>query len=111
MKKDPLVLVNHMLESISLIRGYTRNMTITEFKTRKETQDAVIRRLEIIGEAANKVSPEFREKHQDIPWRNISGLRNILIHEYFGVDLNLTWNVIKDDLPVLEKNLRKIKQD
>jgi uncharacterized protein with HEPN domain len=110
MKKDPLILINHILESISLINEYTQNQTISDFITRKETQDAVIRRLEIIGEATKNIPPDFTEKHQNIPWRKISGLRNVLIHEYFGVDLNLTWNVVKEDLPLLEKQLKSILQ-
>jgi uncharacterized protein with HEPN domain len=110
MKKDPLILINHILESISLINEYTQNQTISDFITRKETQDAVIRRLEIIGEATKNIPLDFTEKHQNIPWRKISGLRNVLIHEYFGVDLNLTWNVVKEDLPLLEKQLKSILQ-
>jgi uncharacterized protein with HEPN domain len=111
MKKEPMVLINHMIESISLINEYTQNLTLGDFISKKEVQDAVIRRLEIIGEAARHLPAEFSAKYPAVPWRKVAGMRNILIHEYFGVDLNLTWNVVKVDLPELEKQLGAIKPE
>ena len=64
--------------------------------------------MEVIGEATKNVPPEFKEKYQDIPWRRIAVMRDILIHEYFGVDLNLTWEVIKEDLPLLKGKLEEV---
>lgn len=108
MKKDPSVLIEHILESITLINNYVQGQTLSDFIISKVTQDAVIRRLQIIGEAVKNLPAEFTEQHKEIPWRKISGLRNILTHEYFGVDLNLTWNVIKNDLPILEKQIESL---
>jgi len=108
MKKDPVILINHILVSISLINKYTNDLTISDFISKEEAQDAVIRRLQIIGEAVKNLPEDFKEKYKDINWRQIAGMRDILIHDYFGVDLNLTWNVVKMDLPELEIKLKRI---
>ncbi|MEW6448056.1 MAG: HepT-like ribonuclease domain-containing protein [Bacillota bacterium] len=74
----------------------------------KEKQDAVIRRLTIIGEAVKSISPELKRECPAIPWQKITGMRNILIHEYFGVDVELTWKTVQRDLPVLKRELLNI---
>ena len=73
--------------------------------------DSVIRRIEIIGETIKNIPNEFKEKYKQIPWREIIGMRDILIHQYFGVDLNLTWQVIDVDLPKLKKQITEIKKE
>ena len=108
MSKDPKVLLQHILQSIELIEEYTQQLSVQEFLKLTSIQDAVIRRLEVIGEAAKNLPPEFKEKYQDIPWRKIAGMRDVLIHEYFGVDLNLTWQVARNDLPLLKNRLEDI---
>jgi uncharacterized protein with HEPN domain len=90
-KKDPEVFVAHILDSIKLIELYSKNTAETKFRKKTEVQDAIIRRLEIIGEAVKNLTPAFKAKYPDIPWKQIAGMRDILIHEYFDVDLSLTW--------------------
>lgn len=89
MEKDPNVFVIHIIESIKAIEKYTDGVTKEKFLTSDQTQDAVLRRLEIIGEAVKNLPADFRADHPEIPWLKIAGMRDILIHKYFGVDINL----------------------
>jgi len=108
MKKDPYVFIDHIRESIAAIETYTFGVTKEIFLDTPQIQDAVCRRLEIIGEAANKLASEFKEQFPNIPWYKIVAMRNILIHEYFAVDLDQVWNTVLKDLPDLKKLLEKI---
>lgn len=108
MKKNPQVFLEHILESIGMIENYTKNQTIDDFMISVMIQDMVIRRLEIIGEAVKNLPEDIKEANQNIPWKSIAGMRDKLIHEYFGVDLKLTWNVVINDLPGLKKNITEI---
>lgn len=86
-----MVFIHHILESTELINEYVEDVSMKEFLLSTQIQDSVIRRLEIIGEATKKISMSFREKYPHIPWKLMAGMRDILIHEYFGVDNVLVW--------------------
>ncbi len=111
MKKNINLFLDHILESIDLIEEYIKGKNITDFLESKKLQDSVIRRIEIIGEAIKNIPNEFKSKYKQIPWREIIGMRDLLIHQYFGVDLNLTWHVVERDLPMLKKQIIEIKKE
>ena len=109
MKKNPRVFINHILESIETVEKYTKNLSKKDFLASREKQDAIIRRIEIIGEAVKNLETEIKQTNLDIPWQDISDMRNKLIHEYFGVDLELVWEVVERDIPILKRELLKVK--
>ncbi len=111
MKRNYIVYIKDILESIEKIEEYTKDIDFKEFSKDVKTQDSVIRRLEIIGEAVKNIPDNVRNKYPDIPWKNIAGLRDVLIHSYFGVNLKRTWNVVKKDIPELKENIKNIKAE
>ena len=108
-KRDHNLYLSDIGECIKNIEQYTQNLTFEKFKNNKMAIDAVIRNLEIIGEAANNIPAEIKAKYSDVPWHRIIGMRNKVIHEYFGVDVKILWETIKKRIPELKKVINKIK--
>ncbi|HLD83114.1 MAG TPA: DUF86 domain-containing protein [Candidatus Omnitrophota bacterium] len=107
MKKDKVYLQD-ILDVISDIDKFTEGVRKGDFFQNKEKQYAILRGLEIIGEATKNISKDLRSKYSDIPWKDIAGMRDKLIHMYFGVNLELVWETIKDRLPKLETKIYEI---
>lgn len=107
MERDKAYL-EHILDAIEAIEGYTKGFDRDKFtdSMNKMVQDATVRQLEIIGEAVGKLSDEIKKRNSELSWRDISGMRNKLIHEYFGVDLNVVWSAVEKDIPFLKKSIR-----
>lgn len=107
MKRTNYIFLSDILKSIDFIERCTKGYDFDRFLKAETEQFAVVRNLEIIGEAARQIDYEFKQKHKDIPWRSINAFRNILIHEYFDVDIEAVWNVIVQELSPLKKALQK----
>jgi uncharacterized protein with HEPN domain len=101
-KRDPDLLIEDMLAAARKIERYTDGMDQEQFRRDEKTVDAVVRNLEILGEAARQLPEDFIARHPDVPWRQIAGLRNRIVHEYFGLDLDLIWQVTRYDLVQLK---------
>lgn len=106
--KDYQVFLKHIIESIGFIRQFIKGKSKEDFEKSVQLQDAVIRRLEVIGEAVKNIDENFKEKNKNIEWKKIAGMRDVIIHRYFGIDLDLVWVTINEDLVKLEKEMLKI---
>jgi len=107
-KKDPDVYLQDILSSMAKIKDFTQGMDARAFSANALVQDAVIRNIEIIGEAASKLPADFRKTHKEMEWGDVVGMRNKLIHAYSDVDSAIVWDVVAHDLPRLEEKIRKI---
>jgi uncharacterized protein with HEPN domain len=108
-KRSLGLLVEDIWESIEKIERYTKGMSHDKFQNDEKTTDAVVRNLEIIGEAAGRLPEDFIKRHAEIEWVKIIGLRNRIVHEYFGVDLQIIWQILKKDLPDFKASLKIIR--
>ncbi len=110
--KDDIFYAEHILDAIKKIKNYCADCEHEDdFLNDEKTQDAVVKNLEIIGEAASKISTELRKKHEEVKWRKIIDTRNLLIHGYFGVSYTAVWNIVEIHIPVLEKQIKKILKE
>jgi len=106
MPRDYKIYLTDILESIEKIEDYAKNVSFEDLSSDEMRKDAIIRNLMVIGEAAKNIPKDIRSKSTEIEWEKISGLRDILIHQYFGTDLDTLWDVIKNNLPMLKRNIR-----
>ena len=108
MKTDQSVFINHILDAINKIEKYIQGIDEEAFKNNDLVQDGVIRQIEIIGEAVKRLSDDLTSQSPDLPWQDIAGMRDKLIHDYFGVDIDTVWLTVKKDIPDLKQEIKRI---
>lgn len=108
MKKDDSIYLRHIIDAFMQIEDYMDGVSHDEFFSDKLRQDGVIRQLEIMGEAARNVSEDLRNEYPQIPWRQMIGLRNRMIHAYFNVNLQIVWEIVQGDIPDLKRETNRI---
>ncbi|WP_298439717.1 DUF86 domain-containing protein [Geobacter sp.] len=108
MIRDDSVYLAHIIDALRQIVEYTQGMDYERFRAARMVQDAVIRQFEVVGEATKNLSAGFRERHDSMPWKDLAGFRDKLIHQYFGVDLAMVWRSVMDDVPLLLEGLTGI---
>jgi uncharacterized protein with HEPN domain len=107
-KRETKLLLSDIIESIDKIKRYTLGYTFEEFLNDSKTNDAVVRNFEIIGEAANRIPEEIRDQNNQINWHRIKGFRNRIVHDYMGVDYNIVWSIIHNDIDRLRSDISKV---
>ncbi len=110
-RRDCRLAIEDMLEAIDKIRRYTAGKTRDSFMTDEKTIDAVIRNITVIGEAARNIPEEIQKKNPDIPWTEMRGIRNVVVHDYFGISEGILWRTVDHDLPRLIPALRRLLAD
>ena len=108
MSRDNRFRLQDILDAIDRISSYVEGITYEDFLADRKTQDAVTRNVEIIGEAARSLSEQFKQEHSSIPWQDIVGMRNVIVHHYFGILPDVVWDVIENELPTLRSQLAKL---
>jgi uncharacterized protein with HEPN domain len=110
MIKSDLAYVDHILDCIRKINDFSKDLSLRDFRKSELVQDAIIRNIEIIGEASKKISKDTKQTYYKIPWKEIAGMRDKLIHDYIGVDVDVVWKTIKEDIPILEAMISEITE-
>ena len=108
MKTDQSVFLNHILDAITKIEKYIQDIDEESFMKNDLVQDGVIRQIEILGEAVKRLSNDLKSQSPNIPWQDIAGMRDKLIHDYFGVDIDTVWLTAKKDIPQLKEEIKRI---
>ena len=111
MRSEDIIRLKHIIEEAMVACKYTEGISFEEFVEDGKTVRAVIRSIEVIGEAASKISGELRKEHHDVPWNKITGMRNRLIHVYFDIDYDVIWQTVQGDLPSLINQIQAILKD
>ncbi len=109
--KDSRIFIEHILNNILDIENFSKGITLETLKKEIMRQKAIIKSIEIMGEASNNLPKDIKEKYSYVPWKDIVGMRNKLSHHYFGIDLDVVWRTIKEDIPDLKQWMLKIKKD
>ena len=107
-KRDYILFLEDILNALEKVENYTKNLSFTEFADNGMAVDAVIRNFEVIGEATKNVPEEIKEKYPEVEWKEATGFRNVLIHDYFGIDLEAIWDTIKKNLLPFKKHILKV---
>ncbi len=102
------LVLEDLLDSIKKIETYTRGISFDDFYNDPIVVDAVVRNFQVLGEAAKRIPSEIRKMNQDINWRKIIGLRNRIVHDYFGIDYKIVWKIIEKDIPLLKIQLERV---
>ena len=111
MPRDSRIYLEDIIEATRKITAYTSGLTKVAFLGDEKTLDAVVRNLEVIGEAVKKLPEDLRAKHTALEWKKIAGLRDILIHEYFGLDAEIVWDIVQNKIPALDQEVRKMMKE
>lgn len=111
MKRDYRVYIDDIIEAITKIELYSKGVSLDRFSKDSKVIDATIRNFEIIGEAAKHIPQAIRKKYSDIPWKTMAGMRDKLIHEYFGVNRRVLWKTIKEDLPRIKPLIKEVLKE
>lgn len=107
-EKGDVVFLKHILDSIGAIEQFSKNTTKDKLNSNRLKRSAIVREIEIIGEAVKNISQNLKHEHKEVEWKEIVGTRDKMIHHYFGVDVNIVWDIVKNGLPKLKKQIQQI---